>query len=141
MGNFGICWSRCVLRKSRALLDIRQGRASASASATPFPSSHYSSPISRALTLFSAMGEEEGGQLRTEMESSSKRKLEEIQMAKQKAQEIVARLVNDAETKRPRFDDPSAIHAPPGPGLFTLSPPLSDSLIYKLFFFSERGVV
>ncbi|XP_077217375.1 uncharacterized protein LOC143851776 [Tasmannia lanceolata] len=55
------------------------------------------------------MGEEQ--QLSSEGDSSSKRKLEEIEFAKLKAQEIVARLVNDAETKRPRFEDLS--EAPP----------------------------
>lgn len=51
----------------------------------------------------------------------SKRKLDEIQMAKQKAQEIVARLVNNAEAKRPRFDDASdsdSLRSPmPPPGI------------------------
>eukprot|EP00262_Sarcandra_glabra_P015345 TRINITY_DN4713_c0_g2_i1.p1 TRINITY_DN4713_c0_g2~~TRINITY_DN4713_c0_g2_i1.p1 ORF type:complete len:583 (+),score=123.08 TRINITY_DN4713_c0_g2_i1:50-1798(+) len=55
-------------------------------------------------------------QLRSETDSSSKRKLEEIQLAKQKAQEIVARLVNDAEAKRPRFDDaPASSDSAPSP--------------------------
>ncbi|XP_042494352.1 far upstream element-binding protein 2-like [Macadamia integrifolia] len=51
-------------------------------------------------------GEEEEAHLRPETDNN-KRKLEEIQLAKQKAQEIVARLVNDAGTKRTRFDDSS----------------------------------
>ncbi|KAJ4964578.1 hypothetical protein NE237_016427 [Protea cynaroides] len=51
------------------------------------------------------MGEEES-HLRPEMETN-KRKLDEIQLAKQKAQEIVARLVNDAGSKRTRFDESS----------------------------------
>ncbi|XP_043709009.1 far upstream element-binding protein 1-like [Telopea speciosissima] len=51
------------------------------------------------------MGEEEA-YLHPETDTN-KRKLEEIQLAKQKAQEIVARLVNDAGAKRTRFDDSS----------------------------------
>ncbi|KAJ4963374.1 hypothetical protein NE237_023313 [Protea cynaroides] len=51
------------------------------------------------------MGDEEA-HLHLENDNS-KRKLEEIQIAKQKAQEIVARLVNDAGTKRTRLDDSS----------------------------------
>lgn len=56
------------------------------------------------LPLALSMAEE--AQSRPETDGS-KRKLDEIQMAKQKAQEIVARLVNDAEAKRPRLDDAS----------------------------------
>ncbi|KAJ8645605.1 hypothetical protein MRB53_007353 [Persea americana] len=55
----------------------------------------------------------------------SKRKLDEIQMAKQKAQEIVARLVNNAEAKRPRFDDASesdSLRSPMPPPDFSQKP-------------------
>ncbi|KAK9164368.1 hypothetical protein Syun_005270 [Stephania yunnanensis] len=54
-----------------------------------------------------AEGGEEEAQTRpdTDNNNTSKRKLDDIQLAKQKAQEIVARLVNDAESKRPRLDD------------------------------------
>lgn len=51
---------------------------------------------------------------------TNKRKLEEnIQLAKQKAQEIVAKLVSNAESKRPRFDyePPTAAPAPQNPPL------------------------
>ena len=44
---------------------------------------------------------------------STKRKLEDnILLAKQKAQEIAARLVSNAESKRPRLDDDSSESAP-----------------------------
>ncbi|KAF8405126.1 hypothetical protein HHK36_010024 [Tetracentron sinense] len=81
------------------------------------------------------MGEEES-QLRPETTDNSKRKLEEIQLAKQKAQEIVARLVNDAEAKRPRLEDSSepestdSVPYPPFPdGLH----PSSYSLTFTCF--------
>ena len=51
---------------------------------------------------------------------SNKRKLEQnIQLAKLKAQEIVAKLVSDAESKRPRFDyeSPATAPAPQNPPL------------------------
>ncbi|XP_010276486.1 PREDICTED: far upstream element-binding protein 2-like [Nelumbo nucifera] len=54
---------------------------------------------------------------------TSKRKLEEIQLAKQKAQEIVARLVNSAEAKRPRLDDTSDL---PSSDDSLSHPPFSD---------------
>lgn len=52
---------------------------------------------------------------------SAKRKLEDssfsIELAKQKAQEIAARLVSDAESKRPRLEEepfqPSPVFNPP----------------------------
>uniref|UniRef100_A0A0A0K828 RNA-binding protein Nova-1 n=2 Tax=Cucumis sativus TaxID=3659 RepID=A0A0A0K828_CUCSA len=54
---------------------------------------------------------------------TNKRKLEEnIQLAKQKAQEIVAKLVSNAESKRPRFE-----YEPPAPAPPPQNPPLSSS--------------
>ena len=46
----------------------------------------------------------------SESVDGTKRKMEEdIQLAKQKAQEIAARLVGSAESKRPRLDDSSEL--------------------------------
>ncbi|KAF8406356.1 hypothetical protein HHK36_008443 [Tetracentron sinense] len=76
------------------------------------------------------MGEEET-QLRLETTESGKRKLDEIQLAKQKAQEIVARLVNDAEAKRPRIDDssvPSSDTSVPYPPFLDLAQKPSSQL-------------
>ncbi|KAG6571996.1 Far upstream element-binding protein 1, partial [Cucurbita argyrosperma subsp. sororia] len=60
---------------------------------------------------------------------SNKRKLEQnIQLAKLKAQEIVAKLVSDAESKRPRFDyeSPATAPAPQNPPLPSSSFPVSS---------------
>ncbi|KAF6160580.1 hypothetical protein GIB67_019520 [Kingdonia uniflora] len=50
-----------------------------------------------------------------------KRKLDDIQIAKQKAQEMIARIVNDADSKRPRLDDPTS------PSSDQYPPPTSDA--------------
>ncbi|KAF5174930.1 Far upstream element-binding protein [Thalictrum thalictroides] len=52
-------------------------------------------------------GEEEEEAKVYQEPDSNKRKLDEIQLAKQKAQEIAARLFNNAESKRSRFDESS----------------------------------
>ncbi|KAA0031274.1 far upstream element-binding protein 1 [Cucumis melo var. makuwa] len=63
---------------------------------------------------------EDGEELHSD---TNKRKLEEnIQLAKQKAQEIVAKLVSNAESKRPRFE-----YEPPAAAPAPLNPPLSSS--------------
>lgn len=59
------------------------------------------------------MAEEPQSRFDTDTDTNTtKRKLDEIQIAKQKAQELVARFVNDAESKRPRLEDAAAFPIP-----------------------------
>ncbi|XP_038887636.1 far upstream element-binding protein 1-like [Benincasa hispida] len=69
---------------------------------------------------------EDGEELHSD---TNKRKLEEnIQLAKQKAQEIVAKLVSNAESKRPRFEyeSPATAPAPQNPPLSSSTFPVSS---------------
>lgn len=69
---------------------------------------------------------EDGEELHSD---TNKRKLEEnIQLAKQKAQEIVAKLVSNAESKRPRFEyeSPAVASTPQNPPLSSSTFPVSS---------------
>lgn len=78
----------------------------------------------------------------SESVEGTKRKMEEnIQLAKQKAQEIAARLVGNAESKRPRLDDSSELAPlsssasnPSFPGIFNFISKVSRVLDFYFYF-------